>query len=290
MLKSLSRRRSEVFGGRMPTSPRHDVAHVPDLGSIEPVDTVLVGGFDTAVVTNEQLASIMLADCLARREFAQNRPKLVFSSNGQGLSLAANDKGFRDVMRSADVIHADGQSVVIGSRLFAARQLPERVATTDFFHYAARTAQEFGLSFFLLGSSESENEKAARNVANLYPQLSVVGRHHGYFSKQDEIRVVDAINAARPDVLWVGLGKPRQEFWCAKMRNNLDVGWIKTCGGLFGFLSGHSKRAPYLMQRLGLEWLHRASQDPKRLAKRYLRTNPHAIYLLATKSRARSTT
>src|SRR5687767_8685751 len=120
-------------------------------------DTVTVGGFPTIRATREEFAALMVRDCIANRQKPHTLPKLVFSSNGQGISLAGTDPTFADAMSRADVIHADGMSVVIASRLLTKRPLPERICTTDFFHNAASAAVRSGLSFFLLGGTESQN-------------------------------------------------------------------------------------------------------------------------------------
>jgi exopolysaccharide biosynthesis WecB/TagA/CpsF family protein len=246
----------------------------------EPV-RVRLGGLHTAVIGGAALAELMVTDCLLAREAAGSvDPVVVFSSNGQGIALAADDPEFAAAMAAADIIHADGQSVVHASRL-TAHPLPERVATTDFFHNAARAATAHGLRFFLLGASEEQNRAAAEAIARDYPHLEVVGRQHGYFDADEDEEICRRIVESGADVLWVALGKPRQELWSIRNRERLrGVGWVKTCGGLYAFLAGDSPRAPRWMQRVGLEWLYRAFDDPKRLAWRYITTNPRAAWLL----------
>jgi N-acetylglucosaminyldiphosphoundecaprenol N-acetyl-beta-D-mannosaminyltransferase len=109
----------------------------------------------------------------------------------------------------------------------------------------------------------------------------VVGVRHGYFAAGEQARVADEINAAAPDILWIGMGVPNEQVFSFAHRARLTkVGLIKTSGGLFDFLSGRNGRAPQWMQSAGLEWLYRLSLEPRRLFFRYLRTNPHALYLL----------
>lgn len=246
-----------------------------------PLKKVTVGGFKTAVLSRHGLAEVMVADCLEAR---QNRdfavPKLVFSSNGQGIALAGRDRNFADVMGAADIIHADGMPVVFASKLTSG-PLPERISTTDFFHDAAQAAALHGLRFFLLGADDDQNAAAVSAAERLYPGVEIVGRHHGYFGVEDDDRVCRLVRDSGADVLWVALGKPRQEYWCLRNRDRLKgVGWIKTCGGLYSFLAGDTPRAPAWMQAAGLEWLFRTMDDPKRLAWRYLTTNPYALYRL----------
>ncbi len=223
----------------------------------------------------------MVADCLDAREQGENwLPKLVFSSNGQGIALAGWNTAFAETMLKADVIHADGMSVVFASRMTDI-PLPERIATTDFFHDAARIAVRQKLKFFILGASEKQNAAAVDAIRRFYPEVEIAGHHHGYFGDDEDEAVCDMVRASGADVLWVALGKPRQEFWCVRNRDRLrGVGWVKTCGGLYAFLAGDAPRAPRWMQKAGLEWVYRTFDDPKRLFWRYLTTNPYSVYRL----------
>lgn len=251
--------------------------------SCSPVNTsTYIGGFDTICATRIQLAEIMLTDCeTARSATSKPLPKLVFSSNGQGISLAGRDPIFEKAMSQADIIHADGMSVVIGSRIFSRNPLPERCATTDFFHDAALAATNSGLSFFIFGGTENQNNAACKAILDLYPTLKISGRRNGYFEESEEAEICDDIVRSGADVLWVGLGKPKQELWSARNQERLrGIGWIKTCGGLFAFLTGEAHRAPKWAQNCGLEWLFRAAQEPRRLLWRYTVTNPHSLYLM----------
>lgn len=243
---------------------------------------VRVGGFATISCTRKQLAQVMVKDCLrARSSGNELLPKLVFSSNGQGIALAGRSAEFMKVMSQADIVHADGMPAVFASKMTVA-PLPERIPTTDFFHDAARVAAIEGLKFFMLGASDRQNRKAVDDLSRRYPNLQIVGRHHGYFSDAQDEEVCEHIRISGADVVWVALGKPRQEEWCLRNRHRLKgVGWLKTCGGLYAFLAGDVRRAPAWMQSIGLEWLFRMIEDPKRLAWRYLWTNPYALYRLA---------
>jgi len=243
---------------------------------------VMVGGFSTISCTRTELAELLLADCLQARQQGESwLPKLVFSSNGQGVALAGRSPKFMGIMSQADIVHADGMPVVFASRMTGA-PLPERIPTTDFFHDAATIAARNDLRFFMLGAEDEQNAAAVAAVQRMYPDLDVVGRHHGYFDEDEDADVCAMIRESRADVVWIALGKPRQEEWCLRNRQRLrGVGWLKTCGGLYSFLAGDVPRAPLWMQKAGLEWLFRLLGDPKRLAWRYLSTNPYALYRLA---------
>ncbi|HEY2836271.1 MAG TPA: WecB/TagA/CpsF family glycosyltransferase [Rhizomicrobium sp.] len=245
---------------------------------------VLIGGIKTACLSRADLTRMMLVDCLAARELEISRPKLVFAVNGHAIALAAQDEAFRQVFESADIIHADGQAAVFASRLLTGTPIPERSATTDFIHDAARAAAEHGLRFFLFGATEEANQKAAQALVKSYPGLQIVGRRHGYFSLLDEDEICDEINITRPDVIWLGLSVPLEYEFAVRNRSRLSAGWLVTCGGCFNFLSGDYKRAPRWMQTIGLEWLHRLFQEPRRLFWRYAVTNPMAAFLLLTRT------
>src|SRR6185312_10902620 len=245
---------------------------------------VLIGGIKTACLSRADLTRMMLSDCLAGRELEISRPKLVFAVNGHAIALAAQDEAFRRTFESADIIHADGQAAVFASRLLTGTPIPERSATTDFIHDAAKAAAEHGLRFFLFGATEEANHKAALALVKTYPGLQIVGRRHGYFSLLDEDEICDEINITRPDVIWVGLSVPLEYEFAVRNRARLTAGWLVTCGGCFNFLSGGYKRAPRWMQAAGLEWLHRLWQEPRRLFWRYAVTNPLAAFLLLTRT------
>ena len=243
---------------------------------------VLVGGIPTACLTREGLARVMLQDCMEARG-KESAPKLVFASNGHAIALAAQDPNFRRHFEQADIVHADGQAAVFASRL-TRTPIPERSATTDFIHDAARLGAEHGLRFFLLGATEEANAAAARILEQKYPGLKIVGRRHGYFSRDEEEDICDEINLTLPDVIWVGLSVPLEYEFSVRNKARLRAGWLVTCGGCYNFITGTYKRAPRWMQAAGLEWLFRLIKEPKRLFWRYAVTNPLAIFLLLTRT------
>ena len=242
-------------------------------------DTVMVGGLPIVPATRQGLALCFLSDYLANLDRAAD-PVFSTSANGHVLALAARDPAFRAMLYEADHIDADGMPLVLASRFLAAKSLPERVATTDFIHDVALTVKGQPVRFFLLGASPEENQGAVQRLRHLYPYLHIEG-HHGYYEPCDEMGIVRRILDFKTDFLWVGLGLPREHAFVLRQRTNLrGVTWIKTCGGLFNFLSGSRSRAPLWIQNIGMEWLWRMLQEPSRLAPRYLTTNGEALRLL----------
>jgi exopolysaccharide biosynthesis WecB/TagA/CpsF family protein len=225
----------------------------------------------------------MVADCLDQRGRERAMPKLVFAANGHVISLAATNAEFRRHHEVADLIHADGQSVVIASR-FTRNPVPERSATTDFFHDAAQAARAHGLRMFVLGGREDISARCVATMKELYPGLQIVGRYHGYFRKDEEPALCRKINASRADIVWVGLSVPLEQAFCVRNRDRLRAGWLVTAGGCYNYVTGDYARAPRWMQQMGLEWLHRLWREPRRLFVRYALTNPHAVFLMLTRT------
>jgi len=246
---------------------------------------ITVGGVKTDCVSRQQMGRLMVGDCLAARG-GKRSPKLVFASNGHAVAMAGTDPIFRRTFQAADIIHADGAPIVFASKMLTRAPIPERSATTDFLHDAAKMAEAHGLEFFLFGATEQVNAACSARLNASYPRLRIAGRRHGYFGRHDEVAIVDDINASGADVLWVGLGVPLEYEFCLRHRDRLKLGWVVTCGGCFNFAAGAYRRAPDWMQRAGLEWLHRLWREPKRLFWRYAITNPLALFLLLTRTRA----
>ena len=251
-------------------------------------EEVLVGGLKTACVSRQQLADIMVQDCLANRASETKRPKLVFASNGHGIAFAGMHDTYKQYFDQADIIHADGQIVVFASKLLTSAAIPERSTTTDFIHDALKTGAEHGLRFFLLGATEEVNAKCVEILRATYPDAQIVGRRHGYFSRDEEDEIIDDINLTCPDVVFVGLGVEAEYAFSVRNRDRLNAGWVVTCGGCYNYVTGDYGRAPQWMQSAGLEWLFRLALEPRRLFWRYAVTNPVALFLLLTRTAALS--
>lgn len=242
---------------------------------------VHVGQLPIDAVDLEETAEAFIAYCLSEERRRAARPIFSTSVNGQVLSLCARDRRMTEALLSADSVNADGQPLVLLSRLLCANPLPERVATTDLFPIVARKAARAGVTFFLLGGAEEVNRRAAANTRAAYPGIAIVGRRNGYFSPAEEPAVVAEIVRAKPDILWLSLGVPLEHQFCMRnLRDLRGVGIVKTSGGLFDFLAFARPRAPEWMQASGLEWLFRLCCEPRRLFLRYALTNPHALLLM----------
>ena len=227
------------------------------------VRRVVMGGMPISSLSLAEWADLMVADWAANRECTAPA-KFMTSANGYVMSLYNRDARFKQLVDQADGIDADGMPLVSDRVFWRDAPLPERVATTDFFHVAAERASENGISFYFLGGREEENRQAVRQVRKSYPNLRIAGRHHGFIAPDDEERIARQIVDAGTDVLWVAMGVPGEHGFIVRNRDKLQgVTWAKSCGGMFKFLSGMDSRAPHWMQELCLEWLYRLWREPR---------------------------
>lgn len=183
-------------------------------------------------------------------------------------------EGLRRAYDRAAMVVADGAPLILASRLLG-RGLPERVAGSDLapklFDLAEQSSSP--LRVFLLGAGPGVAERAAENMHKKWPSVRVVGVHCpplGFEKDEAEnAKIHDAIRVARPDVVVVGLGAPKQELWVSEHRDRIEAKVALCVGATIDFLAGEKQRSPEWMQRAGLEWLHRLLTEPKRLARRY---------------------
>lgn len=243
---------------------------------------VFVGGVRAATASRAELTRRIIEDCLERRRSAAGPPRLLFDTNGHGISLAARDDDYRKALEVADVVHADGGWIVAASRLLSGAKIAERSATTDMIHDLASAGIEHGIRHYLLGATEEVNVSSARRLEQLYPGMIIAGRYQGYFGEEEEDPLIAHINEAAPDLLWIGLGKPREQLFAVRNRDRLRAAWAITCGGCFNYITGHYRRAPQWIQDSHLEWLFRSVTTPNLLG-RYLTTSPHALLLALTR-------
>lgn len=192
--------------------------------------------------------------------------------NAAKLVNMRRDAELREDVLSSDLILADGMAVVWAARLLG-RPLPERVAGIDLMQEMLRVGNESGYRVYCLGATQEVLDATVARIARDYPNVVVAGRHHGYFRPEEESAIAAEISAARADILFVAMSSPLKERFLARWSDRLDVPVWHGVGGTFDVLAGHVRRAPPSWQRLGLEWLYRVKQEPRRLWRRYLVTN-----------------
>ncbi len=196
----------------------------------------------------------------------------VATANVDFLKNSLNNPDLRDILCSCDMIVPDGMPIVWISRLIGT-PLRERVCGIDLVERLAEVSARRGFGIFFLGASRASSQRAARALNQRFPELRVVGRYSPEprpLEEMDHEEILRQIEEARPDILLVAFGNPKQEQWIAMHRDRLKVPVCIGVGGTLDSLSGAVPRAPRWMQRSGLEWLHRTLQEPQRLAVRYL--------------------
>lgn len=172
-------------------------------------------------------------------------------------------------LRRSDFVIADGMPIVWLSHL-ARDPLPARVTGADTVPLICKRCAEEGLSIFVLGGTADADEVALEHLREMAPDLKIAGLNTSVVRLEDDQGpLLREINAAKPDILFVALGNPKEELWMGRYVGQLNVGVVMGVGGTFNFLAGKVKRAPKWMQDHGLEWVFRVWQEPRRLWKRY---------------------
>jgi N-acetylglucosaminyldiphosphoundecaprenol N-acetyl-beta-D-mannosaminyltransferase len=195
--------------------------------------------------------------------------------NAHVLNQSREDGTLRGALEEADLVYCDGYGVRLAAKALSA-EIPHRMTGADWIWDLATLCEAEDRSLYLLGCEPGVAQQAGQRLRRAHPRLRIVGTHHGYFqigSGHDE-RVIEDINARRPDILLVGMGTPKQELWVQRNAARLDVGVLWTVGALFDYVSGHTPRAPGWLADNGLEWIFRLAIEPQRMWRRYLLGNP----------------
>ncbi|HQZ33474.1 MAG TPA: WecB/TagA/CpsF family glycosyltransferase [Ilumatobacteraceae bacterium] len=196
--------------------------------------------------------------------------------NASKVVMMSKDDRLKSVISACPIVNADGQSVVVASRLLRQR-LPERVAGIDLFTELVARAASDGRSVYFLGARDEVLQEMTSRFLAQYPTLRIAGSRNGYWA--DDAEVVTEVRAAAPDLLFLAIPSPRKEFWLAEHMPAMGVPFAMGVGGSFDVVAGKVKRAPVWVQRIGCEWVYRLVQEPRRMWKRYLVGNTSFIWL-----------
>lgn len=217
---------------------------------------------------------------------------LINTINAHSYNTARKDSLFAEALTNGDVLLPDGVSIVKACKWIKAKSLPkERIAGWDLFVFEMeklereseelRTKSEESKIVMFMGSSQKVLDLIVKRAAEVYPHLKVVTYSPPYkpeFSDEDNKAIIDAIHAANPDLLWIGMTAPKQEKWTYSHWKELNIHChVGSIGAVFDFFAGTMKRAPMWWQEHGLEWLYRLLKEPKRMWRRYIIGN--ALFL-----------
>ena len=264
--------------------------------AIEAFGRVQVGGTGIDRITEAEVVAVV------REALADGRGGRVVTPNIDVLRLAQTDPEVRRQLDDADLIVADGMPLIWASRL-GGSPLPERVAGSSLIWSLSRGLGRDGRSIFVIGGEPGVSDsgpgvsdgdprvsdgatRAADRLAAACPGLRVAGTFCPPYGFEDDpvayAEMCAKVADAKPDMVFVGLGFPKQERVVGRLRAELPGSWFLGCGAAVNFVAGDVERAPRWMQRTGLEWAHRLGTEPRRLAGRYLRHDaPYALRLLA---------
>ena len=217
---------------------------------------------------------------------------LINTVNAHSYNTARKDSLFAEALTNGDVLIPDGVSIVKACKWLKAKSQPkERIAGWDLFSFEMeklereseelRTKSEESKIVMFMGSSQKVLDLIVKRAAEVYPHLKVVTYSPPYkteFSDEDNKAIIDAIHAANPDLLWIGMTAPKQEKWTYSHWKELNIHChVGSIGAVFDFFAGTMKRAPMWWQEHGLEWLYRLLKEPKRMWRRYIIGN--ALFL-----------
>lgn len=227
------------------------------------------------------VACLTEAELLERvRQFVNSAgPHHIVTCDGLSLVRAQKDADFLRILQEADLVTADGAGVLWAARMLGL-EVPARVSGVDLVDSLCALAASEGFKVYLLGARPGVVEQAAERLQERHPGLQIAGHHHGYFTPEEEPGLLEQIRSCRPQVLFVGLGVPRQEKWIRKHLAALGVPLAMGVGGSLDVISGRLPRSPEWMRRWGLEWLFRVLHEPRRLPR--LLALPRLVVLTLT--------
>jgi N-acetylglucosaminyldiphosphoundecaprenol N-acetyl-beta-D-mannosaminyltransferase len=239
---------------------------------------VNICGIEIDKYSFDKVVGKIVSHCLAK-----GVPEYVVTPNAMHILALQKDADFRDIYRQSFLVVPDGVSLLWAAK-FLQTPLNGRVNGTDLFERLCAIASEKGLKIFLLGGRPGAAEKAQEVLQTRHPNLAIVGTYcpsYGFEKRPEELELINSkIKAVAPDILFVGLGAPKQEKWIARNYLSLQVPVSLGIGVSFELVADMVSRAPVWMQKAGLEWLFRLIVEPQRLWKRYVLGNPTFIWLV----------
>ena len=212
---------------------------------------------------------------IANGEFTQH-----MAINAAKLVTMHDDPKLTQIVDECGLVNADGQAVVWASRMLG-DPLPERVAGIDLMQELLGLAERRAYRVFFLGARREVLETAIKRMREMHPDLIVAGARDGYFRDDEALDVCDEIRTSRADILFVAMSSPRKEYFLGEHGPSLGAPFVMGVGGSIDVIAGITRRAPRAMQKLGLEWLFRLLQEPRRMFRRYAVTNWRFAVLVA---------
>lgn len=240
--------------------------------------------FEKIAILGSEFHRVQNPDVLATmeewiREDAR-RCHFIVNTGFHGLWTAYRDPEFRRIVKSCDLFSPDGIATVWISRL-KGRPIADRATSAELMSLYFQRANDLGYSSFFYGDTQETLHALCENLGRQYPGHRIAGAYSPPFrplTPQEDADILDRINSSKADVLWVGLGLPKQEHWIHEHKSHLTVPVAIGVGACFGFFSGRVKRAPAWVGRIGCEWLWRFAMEPRKLWRRDIIEGPQFLF------------
>ena len=201
---------------------------------------------------------------------AKNNPIIIYYLNTYSLYLCNKHNDYAKAFNNADYITADGFSIVFALKKLFNKDAEKISPTIAFLDYLASFFEKENIRIFILAGENVKLKLSVYNIKKSFPSLNIVDHFNGFFKKDETDKIIERINQSGADILLVGMGMPKSEFWIEQNKSSIDVKYIMTVGAFVDFVSEDKKLAPAPLRNIGLEWLYRLYQEPKRLFSRYL--------------------
>ncbi len=230
-----------------------------------------------------KLKDIKIVESKKELEALPEGKLLINTINAHSYNTALKDAFFAEALMKGDALIPDGASIVMACRKLKAKSQPtERIAGWDLFAMEMERLNQKGGTCFFMGSSEKVLKLIREKAKTVYPNIRIETYSPPYkteFSEEENRAIIEAINRANPDLLWIGMTAPKQEKWAYRHWNELDIHChCGTIGAVFDFFAGTMERAPLWWQEHSLEWLYRLLKEPKRMWRRYIIGNTLFIW------------
>lgn len=241
-----------------------------------------IAGLESTDILGVQVACLdqtgmmdLLEDWTTRRVGMESQipTRTIQYVNAHCLNIACNDPDYRSLLNRADLVYPDGISVVWAGRLLHSCQM-YKITGADWIYNFCEIAVRQGLRIYILAGKPGIAALAGANLKKQFPGLQILGSRDGYFTEKSEAEILDEMIQTSPDVVFVGMGTPRQEKWIAAHRTEIAAPVCWAVGALFDYVAGIEPRVPAWLNALALEWMWRLFMDPRGKWKRYLFGNP----------------
>ncbi len=235
-----------------------------------------------------EISATNMSECIADLEnsLGQAKGRYICAANVHTTVMAKETPDYREIQNNSYMTLPDGKPLSIVGRKKGYSSM-DRVTGPEFMETILAMSEKKGWTHYLYGNTSENLNVLIAYLRDKYPGLNIVGYEPSVFrslSEEEENILVDRVNELRPDFIWVGMGAPIQERFCAKLAHRTNSVWVGV-GGAFNVIAGIIPRAPEWMQKCCLEWFYRLLKEPKRLFKRYFVTNTKFIYYVMKEKR-----